>query len=78
MTATLARCTCDSIRENARGQSYSYAQLGVLCPSCEGAEYQEQLRDEWNALTPEQRAQIETARRRDAEQQRLLDAAPPF
>jgi len=35
--------SCHVPRETGDGRSYSYAALGVLCPSCEGADYAEEL-----------------------------------
>lgn len=48
-------CTCDSIRENSQGVSYSLAMLGVNCGYCEAR------MDEWE--WEDRRAQMTEAER---------------
>ena len=45
-------CGCDSIREGSGGVSYSYAILGVLCPSCEAMDAEYEYKAWWDSLSP--------------------------
>jgi hypothetical protein len=48
------RCTCDSIRENSQGVSYSLAMLGVECGACEALNAEYEFKFWWDSLTPAQ------------------------
>ena len=66
MTTTTAPCTCHSIQYGAT-VTYTYAAIGVPCPSCEASQDDRDALDAWLALTPQER----TAYRWNAARRRI-------